>query len=312
MKLPILLLACVLSMGAAIASEDAPKRIAFTFDDAPRGDGAFFTGAERAVALIAALEAAEVKGAMMFVTTRGIVDRAPEGAARIRRYAEAGLVLGNHSHTHQWLRRTEAADYLADLVAAADILDRFEGVAPFYRFPYLDEGRPEEQRDAVRAGLTARGLKNGYVTIDTYDWHMAALANRAKRAGWPLDMDALRDAYVEILMAAITFYDEVALDYLGRSPAHVLLLHENDLAALFVDDLAAALRADGWEIIPALEAYDDPIAAREPETLFLGQGRVAALAHEMGATGPRLVSPTEDEAYLEAEFVRRGLYPPSS
>ena len=42
--------------------------------------------------------------------------------------------------------------------------------------------------------------------------------------------------------------------------------------------LVSALRADGWHIVPTVEAYEDPIAARDPDTLWLGQGRVAALA----------------------------------
>jgi hypothetical protein len=92
----------------------------------------------------------------------------------------------------------------------------------------------------------------------------------------------------------------------------VLLLHENDLAALFVDDLAEALRRKGWTIVPAIEAYQDPIATQLPDTLFNGQGRVAALARSHGA-GPRdLVSEWEDEARLRALFVDAGLLAPAA
>ena len=89
---------------------------------------------------------------------------------------------------------------------------------------------------------------------------------------------------------------------LGRSPRHVLLLHENDLAALFIGDLVTELRARGWTIISATEAFADPIAELEPDTLFLGQGRIAALAHEAGMAPDSLVSPTEDEDYLARRF----------
>ena len=82
----------------------------------------------------------------------------------------------------------------------------------------------------------------------------------------------------------------------------MLLLHENDLAALFVGDLVAELRRRGFRIIPATTAFKDPIADLNPDTLFLGQGRIAALAHEGGMTPAELISPTEDEVYLRERF----------
>ena len=83
---------------------------------------------------------------------------------------------------------------------------------------------------------------------------------------------------------------------------YVLLLHENDLAALFVGDLVAKLQTRGWRIVPASVAFTDPISDREPNTLSLGQGRIAALAHEQGEAPANLVSPTEDEEYLRERF----------
>ena len=140
------------------------------------------------------------------------------------------------------------------------------------------------------------------MTVDTYDWHLVTLAKEARDAGAEFELDDLRDLYVDVITRSTEFYDVLAQDLLGRSPHHVLLLHENDLAALFIGDLVAELRRRGFRIIPATEAFRDPIAEREPDTLFLGQGRVAALAHEAGAPPRELVSPTEDENYLRARF----------
>ena len=39
-----------------------------------------------------------------------------------------------------------------------------------------------------------------------------------------------------------------------------------------------------------------------PDTLYLGQGRIAALAHVAGWEPKDLVSPTEDVEYLRARF----------
>lgn len=278
------------------------RTIALTFDDATRGDGPFYSGEARTDKLIQALSQAGVVEAMFFVTTRNLANTRESGPVRLRAYTDAGHVLGNHSHSHQWLWRTDTDAYIADLDKAAAILADFDNVQPYYRFPFLDEGRAIDKRDALREALDRRGLKNGYVTIDTYDWYLMTLAKEARRAGTEFNLDDLRNLYVDVIVRSTEFYDSMAQQTLGRSPHHVLLLHENDLAALFIGDLVEELRRQGFRIIPSTVAFDDPIAAREPDTLFLGQGRISALAHEAGRAPRDLVSPTEDEDYLRNRF----------
>ena len=303
------LVACHTGARTGLAELEPRGQIALTFDDAPMGDGAFLTGDERTSRLIATLEEADVHGAMLFVLTENIADQ-PQGPARLKAYAEAGFKLANHTPPHAGLSGTDTDEYLAGIDAAASILSDYGNTSPFFRYPYLDEGRTTDKRDAIRAGLEARGLRSGYVTVDTYDWYMNALAAEAVKNGHPVDMGALGAAYVETLVGDVEFYDRIAQATLGRSPAHVLLLHENDLAALFVGGLVKELRRRGWEIIPAEDAYADAISADVPNTLFNGQGRVAAIAHAEGVfKGSELISPDEDEDWLRADFIRRGLLP---
>lgn len=282
------------------------RQIALTFDDAPRANGMLLRGVERTSMLIDALESVDVDEALFFVTT-GNISSSPEGAGRLRRYTAAGHRLANHSHAHAWLNRTDSDAYLADIDQASSILTRFSNVDPFFRFPYLDEGKTAAKRKAVADGLRQRGLQNGYVTVDNYEWYMQALVDEALSNGHTSDIDVLRQTYVSVLMETIEFYDAIAVDVLGRSPKHVLLLHENDLAAMFVDDLVLALRREGWQIISAREAYTDPISKTVPLTAMNGQGRVAAIAHSSGVDPRYLVHKSEDEFYLRALFEQRGL-----
>ena len=283
------------------------RRIAITFDDAPLGDGPFLTGEKRGAQLLSGLKNASVEQAAFFVTTKNI--RGKEDKARLNAYAAEGHVIANHSHSHSWLRKTKPSKYLRDIDRAEKHLEGYEYRRPWFRFPYLDEGPDEERRDAVRAGLAKRGLKNGYVTVDNYDWYMNRLAKDAVAAGHCIAMDGLRELYVETILDAASFYDGVAVNYLGRQPAHVLLLHENDLAGMFIEDLIAALRRDNWEIITADDAYQDAIADVNPETLFNGQGRVAAIADASGAPRRALVSEREDETILARLFVLHAIIP---
>jgi peptidoglycan/xylan/chitin deacetylase (PgdA/CDA1 family) len=281
----------------------APERsISLTFDDATLSDGPILAGTERTERLIDTLAKAGVSEAMFFLTTGNVARVGDSGPGRIAAYATAGHALGNHSHSHLWYWQTPTDDYIADLDLAIENLQRYDNVKPYYRFPFLDEGRSLEKRDAFREALKARGLHNGYVTVDTYDWYLDRLVQEALAAGIEFDIDDLRALYVDVIVSSTEFYDAMAQKTLGRSPHHVLLLHENDLAAMFAGDLVAALRKRGFRIIPATEAFRDSIAAREPDTLYLGQGRVAALAHEAGWNPADLVSPTEDEDYLRRRF----------
>lgn len=255
----ILLLLCLICALTFPAS--AHKRIALSFDDIPRGRGAFFSPDERSKRLIKQLKKAKVRQAVFFLNPGKLGD--PDGLggeARISSYVKAGHVLANHSYSHPQLTEVSAEDYLADIDRASVWLKGREGTRPWFRFPYLNEGRDDKvKRDAIRAGLRARDLRNGYVTIDGCDWNIEALTLKAKADGKSMGMAALRDFYVKTHVEAANFYDQLAVKTIGRSPAHVLLLHETDIAALFIGDLVSALRADGWEIVSADEAYADPV-----------------------------------------------------
>ena len=76
--------------------------------------------------------------------------------------------------------------------------------------------------------------------------------------GEKINLENLKKLYVDHMWSAIMFYDQVAAEYLGRSPKHILLLHDIDTTALFIDDLVKYIRKKGWEIISPLEAYQGP------------------------------------------------------
>lgn len=250
------------------------KRIAVSFDDVPHDPGAFLTPDQRTDLLIGNLARAGIEQAAFFVVV-GDLDqpRGVGGAQRIAAYTEAGHVLGSHGYAHPALSDTPVADYLADLDRAARWFVDRPGARPWFRFPFLDEGDAEPaKRAAVRDALRVRGLRNGYVTVLTLDWLLDSLAAPGRD---------LREFYVRTLVAQAEFYEALAVAALHRSPAHVILLHENDLNALFIADLADALRAGGWEIVSTDEAYQDPIASMEPVE-WNGSGRVAGLALDRG------------------------------
>ena len=277
------------------------RRIAFSFDDAPTGNSERLSGMERTLRLVDGLSRAEVQEAIFFSTTSNLA-RGSEETIRLARYVEAGHLLANHGHNHLPLSRTPFDEYFSDILLASQVLRKFNGVTPFFRHPYLDEGNDRATQENLVRALIAHGLRNGHVTIKTYDFFLQQLLDDATSSGKKINYDALRGIYVDLIVGCAEFYDQVARDILGRSPAHVILLHENDLAAYFIVDLVLSLLKRGWRAIPARIAYDDPLFAANPDTAFRNQGLIAAIAHAAGYRKSDLVPIEEEEEYISALF----------
>lgn len=279
------------------------KEIALTFDDCPMADGKFYTGEERTNLLIKKLKDLGVPSAAFFCNTKNLDAR---GMKRLKEYADAGHAIANHTANHLDFHQVSTAQFIAEIEEADRLLSGFKTFQKWFRFPYLREGDTFAKRDALRAYLAAQGYFNGYVTVDTYDWYLNGAFQKALIEGKKIRFEKLKKAYVKVLTEGADFYDAIARRTLNRSPRHVLLLHENDLAALYIDSLVLKLRANGWKIVSPQSAYEDPIAKECPETLGLGQGRVVAIAKTLGAAGPFWL--WEDEAELEGLLEKEGVF----
>lgn len=267
----------------------AQKRIALSFDDAPRGRGAFFTPEARTQRIIAGLKKAKAPQAVFFVNPAAIGQGdGIGGAERIAAYVAAGHVIANHSNTHPHLSAMTADAYLADIDAAEMWLKGRRGYRPWFRFPFLDEGgKDKAKRDALRAGLAERGLRNGYVTAESSDWHLESLTREAVQAGKTVDRKALGALYVTWHVEAADFADTMMQRVTGRQPVQVMLLHETDLAALYIGDLVRGLRKAGWTVVSADTAYADPLGQAMPDTPSANGTLTEALAWAAGVPAPR-------------------------
>ena len=282
-----------------IAPTLAAREIAFTFDDAPTPDSALMTGQERTTRLIDALIAAKVPDALFFVKADYIN---ADTQKRLEQYIAAGFHLANHSYSHKSASELGTLDYPADVYKAHLLLKEYKNFLPYHRFPFLHYGKDVAAITSLQQSLTELGYKDGYVTIDNFDWYVSSLLTKAAEEKKTINYDNARKFYVETLYESIEFYDAIAKTSLGRSPRHVMLLHENDAAALFVGDLITHLRSKGWKIITPQQAYQNPIAPNFPNVAFHKQGRVAAIANSKGVPESELRHISENTEYLDKEF----------
>lgn len=275
------------------------KEISFSFDDAPRGDGAYYTGAQRAQNLVEQLKLANVPQ-VIFYANPGKID-SPHLLNRLKFYQASGHLIGNHTYDHISADKNSSEIFLSNILKADEHLFTEKLLTPYFRYPYLHRGKTISKIFKLHDEISNLGYQDGYVTIDTYDYYMDRVFQEALLNNKNINIENLKKFYVEILMTSINFYEQLGVKILGHSPKHVILLHENDISALCIGDLVKRLRSENWDIITPTEAYKNNDLNPLPKVLTHNQGRIAARAIELGFEGA-LSSGVEDESVIENLF----------
>lgn len=258
------------------------KEIAISFDDAPRRLTGHFTATERAKQLIKQLKSAGVKDAVFFCNSAHINKN---NKKIVELYNDSGFTIANHTHSHQSFNKLNFNDYSKDFLKADEVLSKYSNFSKMFRFPYLKEGNELAKRNKMRKLLEKKGYVNAYITVDFSDWHLEDLFRKSLKKGEVVDLEKLKKLYIYLAKESLEHYDGLAKKYLLRSPKHILLLHETDIAALFIKDLVVAMRSWGWKIISSKEAYKDKISSYKiKRTLKNNPGRVGEIAIDKGPT----------------------------
>ncbi|NVJ59613.1 MAG: polysaccharide deacetylase family protein [Gammaproteobacteria bacterium] len=288
----------------ALDQVSLPKKIALTLDDSPRSANGYFDGETRSKKLIQLLDDKEVSQVAFFSVSSRLDD---EGSERLMRYAKAGHIIANHTHTHPDFNKLTLDEYKQDFLKAHHSLKDYPNFKPWFRFPYLREGDTREKIDSMRNLLKKMDYTNVYITQNNYDWYLESLFQKAVKSGQKFQIDNIKELYVDLMMQSIRYYDDMAIQHLNRSPKHILLLHEMDITALFLGDLIDQLRAEGWQIISPEEALEDPIAKIETKSIFkFNPGRIGEIAKDNDQKKGLWHSSLE-ENFIEQQFQERVL-----
>jgi len=276
------------------------KEIAISFDDAPRRLTSKLTNIQRAKEIVKKLKKANVKDAAFFCNSAHINEKT-KGALKV--YADAGFKIANHTHSHPSFSKLNFKEYKADFLEADTILKEYSTFTKLFRFPYLREGNKKKKRNKMRKFLTSMGYTNAYITVDFSDWHLEDLYRQSLEKGEKVNLKRLKKLYLSLTKESLEHYDSLANKYLNRSPKHVLLLHETDLAALFIDDLVKAMRSWGWKIISSKEAYTDPIADfKLKKAIKYNPGRIGEIALSKGHPIKEIWAPSTSTSTISKRY----------
>jgi peptidoglycan-N-acetylglucosamine deacetylase len=239
----------------------APVEIALSFDDFPMGTTFLYSKKERVRVYADKLTQLGIQAVFFCI---GEQMNTPEGQACLDLLPPSQLI-ANHSYAHRHLSSLEIDEFRKDLTMTAEIMQERANYRYWFRFPYLDYGDRSQlggdDRKRTAAFLTLREAKyqHGYVTIHTLDWYLNAYLKQTLKEGQKIHLNRLRAAYLALLEEWMNDYHTCWSRILKRPFVHVLLLHQNDLNALFLNDIVAMIQNKNWVIVSPDKAFCTPI-----------------------------------------------------
>jgi peptidoglycan/xylan/chitin deacetylase (PgdA/CDA1 family) len=280
------------------------QSVALTFDDGPTMDTqAGMSPTERNDAILRQLKEAGVKS-ILFLTLQ---DGNQARMKLVRRWGTSGHLVGNHTVNHPSLcnPKVSLSSFEKDLLACDSAIGKLPGYAKLFRFPYLHEGDSASKRDGIRRFLKSVEYYLAPVSIDASDWYYNSRLLDSLKNNPNADLSPYRDAYLAHLWDRASYYDSLSQVVLHRSVRHILLLHHNQINALFLKDVVTMFRDKGWKIISPMEALDDPVYALEPMILPVYGSLIFQLAKAQGINN--LPRNGEGDAYEKPLLDKLGL-----
>lgn len=271
-------------------------RIALTIDDLPVHGPipAGQTPASVTNGVIAALSRAHVP-AYGFVNAHWIADQ-PETLDVLKAWRAAGLPLGNHTWSHNHLDSMTDAEFEQEVAKDEPVLQELAGSSDWhwFRYPFLEEGKTPQRRQAVRAILARRGYRIAEVSMDFSDWAFTEPYARCSAVGNTDAIAHLETMYVAAARESIGYYRTLSRKLYGRDIPYVVLLHDSAFEARMLPRLIQLYRSAGFRFVSLPAAEHDPYYADQVNPALPAQPE--GLEDKAGAHGIPLPHHTD---YLE-------------
>jgi Predicted xylanase/chitin deacetylase len=280
-----------------LVSSAKAKEIALSFDDAPGETTLHFTPDQRTDELIRKLKELKVPPTIIFANPCN--GSGPKSnLAQLTKFKNAGHIIGNHTCSHPRFDVVGPERYSADTLKAESIIGSLMGEPKYFRYPFFNEGKDIASRDQFRKWLDEHKYQNVSSSLENEDPFFSNRINEAKKQNKKIDYEKIKAIFLKHIIEGVEFYDKLAIETLGRSPKHIILLHDKDATVLFIDDLVHELQKRGWTFIDAAEAAKDPLYSMKPHNVLSTYGILAQFAYEKSGS----FKPYYDFAQLEREL----------
>lgn len=169
-----------------------------------------------------------------------------------------GHFIANHSMTHARSSQLSLDEFKKEIISAENVLATCSNLKKWFRYPHLDHGSQEKRRNSLNC-IKKLGYLEGFVSINTFDWHIDQRLQEAIQQKKVINYDALRNVYLTLIEKWINATIDHYRKKLGEDMIHTLLLHDNDLNALYLFDIINMIQNRGWNIVSPEKAFSQPL-----------------------------------------------------
>jgi peptidoglycan/xylan/chitin deacetylase (PgdA/CDA1 family) len=217
----------------------------------------------------------------------------------LREWRAAGFVLGNHTWSHPHFSDLSPDRFEEEVTHDEPVLKDLGGGSDWrwFRYPYLDEGKDETQRDAGRQVLAKLGYRVADVTADFSDWAFTSAWARCNAAGDKSGAFLLERTYLDDASESIKVARGTAQALHGRDIPYVLLMHVSAMSAYMMPRIIDLYRKAGFRFVTLERAESDPVYRADIDLSLPGRTPEWKLAQEKGV---RLTPSPDSTAKLDA------------
>lgn len=266
---PVLALLVLLHAPAAAQPK---KTMALTFDDLPKAHGSDdIEGLRKTTDSILRVLKAHHAPAVAFVNEDKLYEGyhlIPERVDELRKWVNAGVILGNHTYSHVDVNDVPLKTYENNIIKGEKTYTRLmrgHSTEKWFRHPYTHTGPTAEIKNALNKFLATRGYRIAPFTIENGDWIFSAAYEKARQAGDEAQAKRIRDEYLSYNAKMLDWFESLAKDDFGRDIPQILLIHSNALHADALDGLLAGIEKRGYRFVTLSEAMKDPAYASPEE-----------------------------------------------
>jgi peptidoglycan-N-acetylglucosamine deacetylase len=263
------------------AEQSDQPQICITLDDINDLEKPLYSPLKRDSMMRYALRKRQVKAGAFFI---GKYLESDQGKRILNAWDNDGHLILNHTYSHpHYDQDISFQEFSLDVLKCDYFIKDAKNYKKIFRFPYLEEGDTPKKRDAMRDFLKKNNYQNGYVSVVTTDWWIAAKIEEVLTEDPEADLSKYKNFYLTNVMESAKFYRLLGQKIQGDLPMkHVLLLHHNLLNALFLGDLIDMLRLNGWKVVSAEEAFNDPIYKQTPDIFPSNSSLLSSISIERG------------------------------